>query len=41
MVAYLGLTYLGVTTSRFFDLSVNRTYLVVSIVQNSPENLHP
>jgi LIVCS family branched-chain amino acid:cation transporter len=34
LVVYLGLTYLGVTTSRFFDLSVNRTYLVVSIVQN-------
>ena len=34
LVVYLGLTYLGVTTSRFFDLSVNRTYLVVSIVRN-------
>ncbi len=34
MAVYLGLTYLGVTTSRFFDLSVNRTYLVVSIVRN-------
>jgi len=34
LIVYLGLTYLGVTTSRFFDLSVNRTYLVVAIVQN-------
>ena len=34
LVVYLGLTYLGVTTSRFFDLTVNRTYLVVSIVRN-------
>ena len=34
LVAYLGLTYLGATTARFFDLTVNRTYLVVSIVRN-------
>ena len=34
LVVYLGLTYLGVTTSRFFDLSVQRTFLMVSIVRN-------
>ena len=34
LVVYLGLTYLGVTTSRFFNLSVLRTFLVVSIVRN-------
>lgn len=34
LVVYLGLTYLGVTTSRFFDLSVPRTFLVISIVRN-------
>ena len=34
LVVYLGLTYLGVTTSRFFDLSVLRTFLIVSIVRN-------
>ena len=34
LVVYLGLTYLGATTARFFDLTVNRTYLVVSIVRN-------
>lgn len=34
LVVYMGLTYLGVTTSRFFDLSVLRTFLVVSIVRN-------
>ena len=34
LVVYLGLTYLGVTMSRFFDLSVLRTYLVVAIVRN-------
>lgn len=34
LVVYLGLTYLGVTTSRFFDLTVPRTFLVVSIVRN-------
>ena len=33
-MVYLGLTYLGVTTSRFFDLSVPRTFLVVAIVRN-------
>ena len=33
LAVYLGLTYLGVTTSRFFDLSVPRTFLVVSIVR--------
>lgn len=31
---YLGLTYLGVTASRFFDLTVQRTFLVVAIVRN-------
>ena len=34
LTVYLGLTYLGATTARFFDLSVDRTYLVVSIVRN-------
>lgn len=34
LVVYLGLTYLGATTARFFDLTVNRTYLVLSIVRN-------
>ena len=34
LVVYLGLTYLGATTARFFDLTVDRTYLVVSIVRN-------
>ena len=34
LVVYLGLTYLGVTMSQFFDLSVLRTYLVVAIVRN-------
>ena len=34
LAVYLGLTYLGVTASRFFDLSVLRTFLVVSIVRN-------
>lgn len=34
LVVYLGLTYLGVTTSRFFDLTVPRTFLVSSIVRN-------
>lgn len=34
LAVYLGLTYLGVTTSRFFDLSVPRTFLVISIVRN-------
>jgi LIVCS family branched-chain amino acid:cation transporter len=34
MIVYLGLTYLGVTTSKFFDLTVPRTFLVVSIVRN-------
>lgn len=34
LVVYLGLTYLGVTTSVFFDLTVLRTFLVVSIVRN-------
>ena len=33
MVVYLGLTYLGVTTSALFDLSVSRTTLMVTIVQ--------
>ena len=31
---YLGLSYLGVTASRFFDLTVPRTFLVVAIVRN-------
>ena len=34
LIVYLGLTYLGVTTSRFFDLTVPRTFLVSSIVRN-------
>ena len=34
LAVYLGLTYLGATTARFFDLTVDRTYLVVSIVRN-------
>lgn len=34
LAVYLGLTYLGVTASRFFDLTVPRTYLVVAIVRN-------
>ena len=34
LVVYLGLTYLGVTTSRFFDLTVLRTFLMVSIVRS-------
>jgi len=34
LVVYLGLTYLGVTTSRFFDLTVPRTFLVSAIVRN-------
>lgn len=34
LIVYLGLTYLGVTTSEFFDLTVPRTFLVVSIVRN-------
>lgn len=34
LVVYLGLTYLGVTTSRFFGLDVDRTYLVIAIVRN-------
>lgn len=32
-VVYLGLTYLGVTTSQYFDLTVDRTALVVAIVE--------
>jgi LIVCS family branched-chain amino acid:cation transporter len=34
LAVYLGLTYLGVTTSRFFDLTVPRTFLVTAIVRN-------
>ena len=34
LVVYLGLTYLGATTARFFDITVDRTYLVVAIVRN-------
>ena len=34
LVVYLGLTYLGVTTSRFFDLAVPRTFLLTAIVRN-------
>ena len=34
LVVYLGLTYLGVTTSRFFGLDVQRTFLMVSIVRS-------
>ena len=33
MVIYLGLSYLGVTASQMFDLSVDRTFLVISIVR--------
>lgn len=33
LVVYMGLTYLGATTGSFFDLSVNRTFLVISIVR--------
>lgn len=32
LVVYMGLTYLGVTASSLFDLSVNRTTLVTTIV---------
>ena len=34
LVVYLGLTYLGVTMSRFFGSDVDRTYLVIAIVRN-------
>ena len=34
LVVYLGLTYLGATMSQFFDITVDRTFLVVSIVRN-------
>ena len=34
LVVYLGLTYLGASTGSFFDLTVNRTFLVVSIVRS-------
>ena len=34
LAVYLGLTYLGATTARFFDITVDRTFLVVSIVRN-------
>ena len=34
LVVYMGLTYLGATTARFFDLTVNRTFLVIAIVRN-------
>ena len=33
MIIYLGLSYLGVTASQMFDLSVDRTELVTSIVR--------
>ena len=33
LVVYLGLTYLGATSSSFFDMSVNRSALVLSIVE--------
>ena len=33
LVIYLGLSYLGVTASQMFDLSVDHTYLVTSIVK--------
>ena len=33
LVVYLGLTYLGATTANLFDITVDRTYLVTSIVQ--------
>ena len=32
-MVYLGLTYLGATTANLFDITVDRTYLVTSIVQ--------
>ena len=34
MAVYLGLTYLGATTSDFFDLSVHRSALMVAIVED-------
>ena len=34
MAVYLGLTYLGATTSDFFDLSVQRSALMVAIVED-------
>lgn len=34
LVIYLGLSYLGVTSSQMFDLSVDRTFLVTSIVKS-------
>ena len=34
LVIYLGLTYLGATTGTFFDLSVDRTQLVITIVRD-------
>ena len=33
LVVYLGLIYLGATTANLFDITVDRTYLVTSIVQ--------
>lgn len=33
LVVYLGLTYLGATASSFFDMGVNRSVLVLSIVE--------
>ena len=34
LIIYLGLSYLGATASGMFDLSVDHTYLVTSIVKN-------
>lgn len=34
LAVYLGLTYLGVTTSVYFDLTVPRTFLMVAIVRH-------
>ena len=34
LVVYVGLTYLGASASEFFDISVNRSELVVSIVRS-------
>ena len=33
LVVYLGLTYLGATTAQFFDITVDRTFLVTYLVQ--------
>ena len=38
LIVYLGLTYLGATASNFFDLSVDRTVLVMFIVKSLLHN---